>query len=268
MTVARSAFVTRVKQTAIAVFPSLWVRWRLMHRPRSAEIELSLLKNIIDPADTTVDVGANLGLYTRALARLSCKVYAFEPSKGVADILRRTSARNVTVHETALSDGEGHAELRIPRAGAHLTHSLASLEPGVVAGHDTLATEVARARLDYVIHDNVSFVKVDVEGHELKVLQGASGLIERCRPVFLVEAENRHRRNATASVCEFFRDKDYEGFFLRGRDVVSVDTFDPDVDQDEAVLLSDGGRHEGRLYINNFFFFPSERHGQEILTRQ
>lgn len=266
MSLSRSAIATHVKQTAVDLFPSLWVRWRLMHRPQSAEIELSLLENIVHPGDITVDVGANLGLYTRTLARLSSTVHAFEPSKGVADILRRTSARNVIVYETALSDREGHAELRIPRDGAHLTHSLASLEPGVVADQDTLATEVVRTRLDSVIHDDVAFVKVDVEGHELNVLQGSVGLIERCRPVFLVEAENRHRGDATASVFEFFRRQTYEGFFLRGRDVISVDSFDPHTDQDETVLLSDGGRREGRNYINNFFFFPSERGGRNILS--
>lgn len=266
MSLGRSAIAARVKQTTAEVFPSLWVRWRLMHRPRSAEIELSLLKNIVHPGDITVDVGANLGLYTRTLARLSTKVHAFEPSAGIADILRRTSARNVIVYEAALSDGEGFAQLRIPREGAHLTHSLASLEPGAVGDRDMLATEVVRTRLDSIIQDDVTFVKVDVEGHELNVLQGATALIDRCRPVFLVEAENRHRRDATASVFDFFRRLSYDGFFLRGRDVVSVDSFEPDADQDETVLASDGGRRDGRRYINNFFFFPSERREEGILS--
>lgn len=265
MPLVQSSIASQLKQTAATLAPSLWVRWRLMNRPRSAERELSLLKKIVAPADISVDVGANLGLYTRRLAGLSKRVHAFEPSPAMASLLRRTSARNVVVHETALSDGDGSAALRIPRAGDHLTHSLASLEPDAVADHDVLVAEVERKRLDTVVQDDVAFVKVDVEGHELSVVQGASGLIERCRPVFLVEVENRHRQNATASIFAFFEDHGYDGLFLRGNAVVDVGSFDPAVDQDESVLQSDGGRVEGRHYINNFFFVPHEQNGRRML---
>jgi hypothetical protein len=47
------------------------------------------------------------------------------------------------------------------------------------------------ARLDAVIDQDVAFVKIDVEGHELNVLNGAIELLERCQPVFLVEAAGR-----------------------------------------------------------------------------
>lgn len=173
MTIGRSSLVTQLKRTAAELAPSLWVQWRLMNRPKSAEIELSLLRNLVGSADTAVDVGANLGLYTRTLAGLASKVHAFEPSPAMAHMLRRTSARNVVVHEIALSDQDGHADLRIPRAGDHLTHSLASLEADAVAGQDVTIAEVALKRLDSVITDDVAFVKVDVEGHELNVLRGA-----------------------------------------------------------------------------------------------
>ena len=142
----------------------------------------------------------------------------------------------------------------------------ASLEPDAVAGHDVIASRVPRARLDSVIHADVSFVKVDVEGHELNVLAGAHGLIDRCRPVFLVESEERHRKGATAALFSYFRDKGYDGFFLRGREVFDVDDFDPDKDQDVSVLESDGGRAGGRHYTNNFFFFPQERRGRVVLA--
>jgi FkbM family methyltransferase len=263
----QSSAVVRLKQTFKQLFPSLWVRWRLWRRPRSAERELSLLDYIVRPDDVTVDVGANLGLYTRRLARLSRKVYAFEPSHAMADVLRRSSADNVVVHEMALSDRDGQAELHIPRAGTQLTHSLASLEPRAVAGRDTAVVNVPRARLDSVVGENVSFVKIDVEGHEFSVLQGALDLIDRCRPVFLVEAEERHHAGATIALFGFFRTLDYEGFFVSGRDVVAVDHFDPNAAQNETSLSNDGGRRGHEHYINNFFFFPSERDGRALLTQ-
>jgi FkbM family methyltransferase len=267
MAISRAAIASNLRQRATVMFPSLWVRWHLMRRPRSAEAELSFLKNIVRREDVTVDVGANLGLYTRVLARLASKVHAFEPSGSMADILQRTTGSNVIVHALALSDHEGEAELRTPRSGTRLIHSLATIESDVVVGGNTIATKVPCARLDSVVHEHVSFVKVDVEGHELNVLRGARALIEKSRPVFLIEAEERHRIGATALLFAFFKDVAYDGFFLRGRDVVRVDDFDPRADQDQTALLDDGGRQSGRTYINNFFFFPPGLSGRDILAR-
>src|SRR2546430_16997138 len=52
-------------------FPSIWLQWHLMHRPKSAERELSYLGKGGSPDAVTVDVGANCGLYKRRLARPS-----------------------------------------------------------------------------------------------------------------------------------------------------------------------------------------------------
>ena len=101
--------IAQTKTVLKDAFPSLWLRWHLMHRPKSAEVELSFLDRIVRPDAVTVDVGANCGLYTRELARLSRTVHAFEPSRQMATLLRRTSAANVQVHEIALSDRAGEA---------------------------------------------------------------------------------------------------------------------------------------------------------------
>src|SRR3989442_15739851 len=60
-------------------FPSIWLQWHLMHRPKSAERELSYLGKVVSPDAVTVDVGANCGLYTRRLARLSRRVCTLLP---------------------------------------------------------------------------------------------------------------------------------------------------------------------------------------------
>jgi FkbM family methyltransferase len=259
-----------VKQTKNLVkeaFPSLWLRWHFMQRPKSAEVELSFLKKVVPEGAITIDVGANCGLYTRELSRLSKIVHAFEPSQQMATLLRRTSAANVNVHETALSDRSGHAQLMIPKGDDGLVHGLASIEPQAeLSARPCLSLDVPTARLDEVIRQDVAFVKIDVEGHELSVLEGASGLIDRSQPVFLVEAEDRHRPFATKSIFKFFRDKAYRGFFLKGERILPVEEFDPQMLQDPDSLLPQGGRKTGRFYINNFFFFPPHRNGMAILN--
>lgn len=257
----------RAKELIKDTFPSAWLHWHFMHRPKTAEQELSVLDKIVPRCAVTIDVGANFGLYTRKLARLSERVHAFEPTHKMADLLRRTSASNVRVHELALSDQTGQAELFTPQEGRDPVYGLASLEQREVAPHQhVVAAKVPTARLDAVIKEDVAFVKVDVEGHELNVLGGAVDLLERSQPVFLVEAEDRHRRQATALVFEFFRNRAYRGYFLKDGGAYPVHQFDADQLQDPSALLPDGGRKAGRCYINNFFFFPQHMDGQSILS--
>src|ERR1700730_10744620 len=119
----------RTKELLKETFPSIWLQWHLMHHPKSADPELLYLDKIVPEGAVTVDVGANCGLYTHKLARLSRRVYAFEPSHKMADLLRRTSPSNVSIHEIALSDQTGNAELFIPQGDQEPVYGLASLEP-------------------------------------------------------------------------------------------------------------------------------------------
>src|ERR1700744_3551877 len=172
----------RTKVLLKEAFPSIWLRWHLMHHPKSAEQELLYLDSIVPAGSVTIDVGANCGLYARKLARLSRQVYAFEPSRKMADLLRRTSASNVSIHEIALSDQAGNAELFIPQTDQNMVYGLASLEPSIGASSkNVVSVSVPTACLDAIVHQNVAFVKIDVEGHELSVLNGAVGLLEQSR---------------------------------------------------------------------------------------
>jgi FkbM family methyltransferase len=257
----------RTKELLKEAFPSIWLQWHFIHRPRSAEQELNFLDRIVPHGAVTVDVGANCGLYTRKLSRLSRKVHAFEPSHKMAELLRRTSASNVSVHEIALSDHVGDAELFIPRDNGQLIYGLASLEPrDVTSGHAVMSTKVPIARLDAIVHEEVAFVKIDVEGHELNVLHGAADLLEHSQPVFLVEAEDRHRADATRLLFEFFGMRGYRGYFLKDGDAAPVEEFRVDELQDADALLPDGGRRAGKSYVNNFFFFPQHVDGESILN--
>jgi FkbM family methyltransferase len=257
--------VRLAKDALKEAFPAIWLEWHFLRRPRSAEVELGYLERIIPKGAVTVDVGANCGLYTRQLARCSRKVHAFEPARQMADLLRRTVATNVELHEIALSDRDGVATLSVPLDDGRAVHSLASIEQRGEEG-PSASEQVRTARLDSVIREPVAFVKIDVEGHELSVLNGALGLLEQSQPVFLVEAEERHRAATTASVFAFFAKHSYAGFFVLNGEIKSVSEFDPRTMQDSESLRADGGRKEGRCYINNFFFFPSHVDGKRALT--
>src|SRR5437868_10026376 len=171
----------QVKELVKDAFPSIWLQWHFMKRPKSAERELCYLDKLISGDAVTVDVGANCGLYTRRLARLSRQVHAFEPSQQMARLLRRTSARNVSVHEVALSDHDGDAELFIPQGDDGLVYGLASLEARADPSAPLVSAQVPLARLGAVLYQDAGFVRMAVEGHELSVLQGGVALLGGCK---------------------------------------------------------------------------------------
>lgn len=177
------------------------------HEPELLNLD-QLLKDC--PRRRAIDVGANVGYYSYRLARSFERVEAFEPQAEVVARLGAWAASyqsNITIHPMGLSNATGHMTLHIPFS-PHGTRtrpvaSWATLNPIDVPHRDV---EVPVGRLDDFGFDDVSFVKIDVEGHELDVLRGARQTLAQCRPVLLIEIEERHHPEATvasiiAEVC-------------------------------------------------------------------
>ena len=215
------------------------------------EPEMTWLEVLAPPGTTAVDVGANRGVYTYALAQHCSAVHAVEPQPWCATTIRSWGNPKVRVHEVALSDHSGMLALSIPLRGR--TRMTGYATAGAVVGpHDVI--EVPVVRLDDLALGPVSLIKIDVEGHELAVLRGASTIIGTERPNLLVEIEERHLvgttiRAALDEVCQ----SGYAGFFLDGDRWRSVGDFDPARDQP---AVNAGVR--GARYINLFAFQPSE----------
>lgn len=169
--------------------PKYYVVWRA-HRTirkseRRGEQELKLLEYIV-PRRNAVDIGANRGTYTYFLAKRCPKVYAYEPNPWMADFLRRAVPNHVDVREAALSDKAGRTTFTIPYDQRHQhQHNVGSLDN--LEGRDGEKIDVEIRRIDDEGLVDVGFMKIDVEGHEPAVLDGARVTIERDRPVLLVE---------------------------------------------------------------------------------
>jgi FkbM family methyltransferase len=160
-------------------------RWRGVQEP-----EIDLLPELVAKGRRAIDVGANFGEYTYALARLAARVEAFEPLGGCAAAIEAARLPGVTVHRVALSDGEGERTLHLPvRDGRADTPSASFRDPGGTCER----TSVPVRTLDSFGFTDVGFVKIDVEGHESAVLAGATETLRTCRPVLIVEIEQRHR---------------------------------------------------------------------------
>ena len=245
--------------------PRLVWRHRARRWPISTdEPESLLLPRLAHRSKLSIDVGAARGNYTALLIPLSRRVIAFEPVPYFAARLREMFADTavVRIEQVALSDQSGSRELRVTedlyRSAIESTNELR-----YSAIVDVIPVTVRS--LDEYAFRNVGFIKIDVEGHELAVLRGASDTIYRERPNVLVEVEEQHRRGALADAFAFFRKAGYLGFFLLDGKLEALAAFDPDIHQHVKNLDARGLRTA--LYVNNFIFVSADNRICAQLTR-
>ncbi|MCF4166034.1 FkbM family methyltransferase [Zavarzinia compransoris] len=227
---------------------------------KDGEAEMCLLREIVSAGETACDVGANRGLYSFWLLRLGARVFAFEPNPRLVRIMRLRFRRalaegRLTVTACAASDRAGDAVLHVPSEAS----ALATVENAAIARMDGTTAEdmnVPRARLDDLVREEtVDFVKIDVEGHELAVVEGARTIIGRDLPTLLIEAEERHRPGAVASLRTALAPFGFEGFYFDQGRLHPIAGFDPPRHQNIGALNAAGTlKRPGTTYINNFLF--------------
>ncbi len=158
-----------------------------------------LAEHGVNPGDHVWDIGANLGVFAFSAAHragLAGGVLAVEADPWLAELLRRSAAAKTgaaaTVEVLCAAAADGHrlelfATPGRARSGSHLASS-----PGAgddMVGPTVAAHPVITISLDWLLAHRPppAVVKIDVEGAELPVLQGASTLLARHRPRLLLE---------------------------------------------------------------------------------
>ena len=225
-------------------------------RFRDQRAEISAMRAIVQAGDVVADIGANKGAYLywlRHAVGMSGRVFAFEPQPTLARYLRAAGTMlnwsNVLVNEVAITDAAGTARLHVPGRGespeASLENSIAE-----VGGH---AYDCKIDRLDAQLMDvaRVSFLKIDVEGHELQIFRGGQDILTRHAPALLFECEARHlHHHSMQDVFDFLGTFGYEGSFFSTTGLRPLGDFDPKTHQNQ-----DGPRFWDQPgYCNNFLF--------------
>lgn len=174
-----------------------------------AEAELIGLRKIVKPGDVCVDVGAALGLYTVTLSRLvgpQGTVHSVEPlvfaHPALSYVLRPREGSNIKRYSVALGNGQGREVMSVPvRHGSPVTgRSFLTVGAKGLGSNEEfeehLDVVVKTDTLDHFVEEQkitrLDFVKADVEGAELRVLEGGKDTIERFKPALLLEIEERH----------------------------------------------------------------------------
>ena len=128
-----------------------------------------------------IDIGAHVGLWTMHLCKWFKHVEAFEPNADLMPcFLRNVPMANVSLHGVALGPHNGTCGLR--RFDGNSGHTMHAGVMGVGS--------VPMERLDEYSFEGVDFIKIDVEGYEPGVIEGARETIMRCRPIMVVEDKN------------------------------------------------------------------------------
>lgn len=167
-----------------------------------------LCKTCNGDESVAIDVGANVGIYAAVMSRYFKQVLCVEPNPSCVNYLRTVLKDNCILFDYALSSEEGTAELIVPTLNGEPQTSLGTISPkNTLAVESTVLREtpfvsripVRVTSLDLLLKNNLALIKgkvrllkVDVEGHELQVLQSASGLLTMDRPAVVVELEARH----------------------------------------------------------------------------
>ncbi|WP_441237475.1 FkbM family methyltransferase [Bradyrhizobium sp. 930_D9_N1_4] len=232
--------------------------WRaLRSRFRDHRAELSAILNHVRPGDIVCDVGANKGSFLYWLSRWSAhgRAVAFEPQQDLADYLTRMCAvlplQNVTIEAKAVFSQTGRGELFVPKGhkpGASLSKNGLSY-----ATIETVPVPVVALDDYFSTNDRISVVKIDVEGAEIGVFEGAERIVKRDKPLLVFECESRHLVGRSISDVFLYLEKlGYRGSFIQRGRVFPVSQFREDVHQS-----NDGQWFWKKAdYCSNFIFNP------------
>lgn len=162
-------------------YKGVWIPDEEQHIPYRIDLENGYQMNHIwlslafcTNFNTAIDIGANVGMWSRELSRHFKKVYAFEPVKEFGDCLVKNVPENVTLIRKGLSNVIG-------QAGMYKTTENCG-ESFIVEG-----SGIELVRLDDFNFKDVGLIKIDVEGFELFVVQGGVHTLLDNSPVICVE---------------------------------------------------------------------------------
>ena len=152
------------------------------------EAEIRALAPLLEPGATVIDVGANIGTHTVAFAKMvgpTGQVVAFEPQRVVHQMLCGNVALNglgnVVALHAAVADRAGHVRIPAPDPSSEINF-------GAIALSTTDEGEIVEAMpIDALELPACRLLKIDVEGMEPDVIEGAKKTIARCEPALFVE---------------------------------------------------------------------------------
>lgn len=251
------------KQLLEQNFP--FVYWKLKVRKmlggKKIDEELLLLPILCNNNKIFIDIGAAGGLYSVNALPHSQSCIMFEPIPAAANELRalcKYSSSRLAVEEVAVSDRSGTASFRIVEKDAGRSTLEKENHLDVTNGGEVIETIVTVKKLDEYGYDDVGLIKIDVEGHEVAVLDGAIETLRSNTPNIIIEIEERHNHESFHKVRYLLENLGYIGFFMLDKTLNPISTFDFEKYQNVTNIgdVTNNYQRKG-VYVNNFIFVPA-----------
>ncbi|HUI96455.1 MAG TPA: FkbM family methyltransferase [Xanthobacteraceae bacterium] len=204
------------ERIAMLLPPSWFYRRRIAQEAAAGEPELAVLEALMRRGGTAVDIGANQGVFAFALSRLAERVVCFEPNPDYARFARWMLRGRAAVHRLALADQPGRGTFYVPHSDEGIVlHLAGSLKRTHTQFRTIESYEVEIGTLDQFALGDVRFIKVDVEGSEREVLDGARATIARERPAILLELLSGTHADPGALTAEICATFGYDAFIVQ-----------------------------------------------------
>ncbi|CAA7194694.1 FkbM family methyltransferase [Chryseobacterium potabilaquae] len=226
---------------------------------RNVEPELVWIKDYLPENAVILDIGANVGTFLYQLeSKLIHKyIYAFEPNKKLFNRLKRLFP-HMQIYSLALSNENTIAEFKVPIINGTLIPSRGTLntsfkEQGEEQSH-TEKVEVVKLDDWPVAKDfkKLDFIKIDVEGNEMKTLLGAKETIKKFFPTLMVEMEQRHHNTPIWNEISEVTSWGYDAQYLN-RNSFTLERLT------EEILTQNSHDEKNKTdYINNIIFTPKK----------
>lgn len=171
---------------------------------------------LIENSRTAIDIGANIGFWSKDLCKIFKKVILFEPHVLNIECLKKNleEYQNFKIEECALSNYQGYGELYYDESGL---------------GNNTLnrntqlknKIKIKIFKLDDFDLNDIDYIKIDVQYHELEVIEGAIDTLKRNRPLLCIEAARRFKEeiNYVKQFSKILNELNYKAIGSSGKEI-------------------------------------------------
>ncbi len=266
-----------LKKIILSTFPSIikkrlyksYVDLSIVNIAQSVhDAELILLKHLLNSQSVFFDIGCNKGTYAYFAEKIIPlnQLYLFEPEKELFFQLKHLF-RKAKIFNLAMSSKSGVQQFKIPFVNGVLDKSLSTLEVKSVEKNETkqIIYEVQTTTIDTFTKAQNAFptlIKIDVEGHEQSVLEGASWYIEKYLPHLIIEIEQRHHPNTSVdAVFNSLLNLGYQCFYF-SKTTTSILSYD-----NKTHLLNSIQYFGTKDYVNNYIFIHTSRQTEILISK-
>ena len=183
-----------------------------------------MVKELIQDGDVVIDIGANLGYFSKTFSRLSPngKVICIEPLPQYYSILKHflSSRKNIEIHNVALGKDAGEVTMILPKSNGMIRTGLPYISKSdEKSEHPTQQVQIVNPNSLLKNLSKIDYIKCDIEGFEWIVFQELKELLEQYQPIVQIEISTENRRE----MIPFFTDLGYVQYGINNFKFVKED---------------------------------------------